>query len=150
MTLNKRKHHAFLLFSGLFIALTLSACVTRPFRGSRQGLLENENGRTPGKASAAMNDASDESHGEEVHLTGKWQWPLKNVEISSSYGNRGHKFHQGVDLRGYFAWSLLDNIEWAEGWTKRFGIFHVDVPTQVRTPKASAHFIREILAARNG
>ena len=57
---------------------------------------------------------------------------------------------QGVDLRGYFAWSLLDNIEWAEGWTKRFGIFHVDVPTQVRTPKASAHFIREILAARNG
>ncbi|MEI6648820.1 MAG: GH1 family beta-glucosidase [Actinomycetes bacterium] len=55
---------------------------------------------------------------------------------------------QGVDLRGYFAWSLLDNIEWAEGWTKRFGIFHLDVPTQVRTPKASAHFIREILAGR--
>ncbi len=99
MTLNKRKHHAFLLFSVLFITFALSACVTRPFRGSRQGLLENENGKTPGKASAAMNDAFDETHGEEVHLTGKWQWPLKNVEISSSYGNRGHKFHQGVDLR---------------------------------------------------
>jgi beta-glucosidase len=55
---------------------------------------------------------------------------------------------QGVDLRGYYAWSLMDNIEWAEGWTKRFGIFHVDLETQKRTPKASAHFIKSILAAR--
>jgi len=55
----------------------------------------------------------------------------------------------GVDLRGYFAWSMMDNIEWAEGWTKKFGLFHVDVGSQVRTPKASAHFIREILANRS-
>ena len=57
--------------------------------------------------------------------------------------------NQGVDLRGYFAWSLFDNIEWAEGWTKRFGIVHVDVESQVRTPKASANFIKEVLALRN-
>ena len=46
----------------------------------------------------------------------------------------------GVDLRGYFAWSLLDNFEWAYGYTKRFGLVHVDYATQARTPKTSARF----------
>lgn len=54
----------------------------------------------------------------------------------------------GVDLRGYFAWSLLDNLEWAEGWTKRFGLFHVDRETQKRTAKTSAYFFRELIARR--
>jgi beta-glucosidase len=44
---------------------------------------------------------------------------------------------QGADVRGYFAWSLLDNYEWAEGYESRFGIVHVDYETQVRTPKGS-------------
>lgn len=44
---------------------------------------------------------------------------------------------QGADVRGFFAWSLLDNYEWAQGYTSRFGIVHVDYETQVRTPKAS-------------
>jgi beta-glucosidase len=55
---------------------------------------------------------------------------------------------EGVDLRGFFAWSLMDNLEWAEGWTKRFGLFHVDHLTQVRTPKSSAHFYRDLIARR--
>ncbi len=55
---------------------------------------------------------------------------------------------EGVDLRGYFAWSLLDNLEWAEGWTKRFGLFHVDRETQKRTAKRSANFFRELNARR--
>lgn len=54
----------------------------------------------------------------------------------------------GVDLRGYFAWSLLDNLEWAEGWTKRFGLFHVDQVSQKRTAKTSAYFFRELIARR--
>ena len=42
---------------------------------------------------------------------------------------------QGADVRGFFAWSLLDNYEWAEGYNSRFGIVHVDYETQKRTPK---------------
>lgn len=53
----------------------------------------------------------------------------------------------GVDLRGYFAWSLLDNFEWAHGCSKRFGLVHVDYATQRRTPKASAAFYAKVIAA---
>jgi beta-glucosidase len=51
----------------------------------------------------------------------------------------------GVDLRGYFVWSLLDNFEWSHGFSKRFGIVHVDYRTQKRTPKASARFYAEVI-----
>jgi beta-glucosidase len=54
---------------------------------------------------------------------------------------------EGAPLRGYFLWSLLDNLEWAWGYSRRFGVIHVDFATQQRTPKASAHRYREIVAA---
>ncbi|HEV8692274.1 MAG TPA: GH1 family beta-glucosidase [Ideonella sp.] len=53
----------------------------------------------------------------------------------------------GVDLRGYFAWSLLDNLEWAHGFSKRFGLIHVDHATQRRTPKASAALYARVIAS---
>ncbi|WP_295388965.1 GH1 family beta-glucosidase [uncultured Thiodictyon sp.] len=53
---------------------------------------------------------------------------------------------QGVDLRGYFAWSLLDNFEWAEGYAKRFGLVHVDHITQCRTLKASARYYQALIS----
>lgn len=52
---------------------------------------------------------------------------------------------QGCDVRGYFYWSLLDNFEWNSGYTKRFGIIHVDYATQRRTAKDSAHWYREFI-----
>ncbi|HEY6809297.1 MAG TPA: GH1 family beta-glucosidase [Gemmatimonadales bacterium] len=55
---------------------------------------------------------------------------------------------RGVDLRGYFAWSLLDNFEWSLGYAKRFGIVHVDFATQKRTPKASARFYADVVRTR--
>jgi beta-glucosidase len=55
---------------------------------------------------------------------------------------------QGVDVRGYFVWSLLDNFEWSHGYSKRFGIVHVDFETQKRTPKDSARFYAEVIASK--
>ena len=52
---------------------------------------------------------------------------------------------RGADLRGYFAWSLLDNYEWSLGYSKRFGIVHVNYETQERTPKASALYYRDVI-----
>ncbi len=52
---------------------------------------------------------------------------------------------RGVDVRGYFAWSLLDNFEWSSGYSLRFGLVHVDYATQRRTPKASAAYYREVI-----
>ena len=54
----------------------------------------------------------------------------------------------GVDVRGYFAWSLLDNFEWAHGFAKRFGLLHVDYATLARTPKASALFYADVIRSR--
>ena len=54
---------------------------------------------------------------------------------------------RGADVRGYCAWSLLDNLEWALGYAKRFGLVHVDFQTLQRTPKASARFYAEVIAA---
>ena len=53
----------------------------------------------------------------------------------------------GVDIRRYYAWSLLDNFEWAEGYSKRFGLVHVDYATQRRTPKDSYAWYRDLIAA---
>ncbi|MEO8612029.1 MAG: GH1 family beta-glucosidase [Chloroflexota bacterium] len=53
---------------------------------------------------------------------------------------------QGVPLKGYFVWSLMDNFEWSFGYSKRFGIVHVDYATQKRTPKRSARFYQEMIA----
>ncbi len=54
---------------------------------------------------------------------------------------------EGFDLRGYFHWSIVDNFEWNEGWTLRFGLYELDCATQVRTPRRSAHLYREIVRA---
>jgi len=56
---------------------------------------------------------------------------------------------EGVPVKGYFLWSLLDNYEWADGYSKRFGIHYVDFATQKRTPKLSAGFYKQVIK-RNG
>ena len=66
---------------------------------------------------------------------------------------RGHlqaardAMRQGVDLRGYFVWSLLDNYEWSHGYSTRFGIVHVNYETQERTVKSSGKFYASIVKA---
>jgi beta-glucosidase len=56
----------------------------------------------------------------------------------------------GVDLRGYYVWSLLDNFEWARGYLPRFGIVYVDYRTQERIPKASARWYAGLIASQPG
>ncbi len=74
----------------------------------------------------------------------------ERVHFFQSYLKGCHEaIASGVDLRGYFAWSLFDNFEWASGYEKRFGIIHVDFKTQVRTPKASAHFYSETIKSNS-
>ena len=58
----------------------------------------------------------------------------------------GRAIASGVDLRGYYAWSFLDNFEWAEGYSKRFGLVFVDYRTQERIPKQSAHWYQRLIA----
>ena len=61
-----------------------------------------------------------------------------------------HAIAAGVDVRGYFAWSLLDNFEWSHGYSKRFGIVHVDFETQRRTLKQSARFYADVVRTQGG
>lgn len=71
--------------------------------------------------------------------------PLR-VEYFRSHLNAARQaISEGVPLKGYFAWSLLDNFEWSHGYSKRFGIVHVDYATQQRTIKSSGAFYREVI-----
>lgn len=71
--------------------------------------------------------------------------PLR-VDYLREHLRAAHRaIEQGVNLRGYFVWSLLDNFEWSHGSSKRFGIVHVDFSTQRRTLKESARFYAEVV-----
>ena len=56
----------------------------------------------------------------------------------------------GVDVRRYFAWSMLDNFEWEHGYAKRFGLVYVDYSTQRRVPKRSGLWYRDFIASARG
>jgi len=67
--------------------------------------------------------------------------------LSGHFAAAERAIADGVDLRGYFVWSLLDNFEWAYGYSKRFGLIHVDYETLERTPKDSAAFYAAVTRA---
>jgi beta-glucosidase len=70
--------------------------------------------------------------------------------LESYIGAVGQAIADGSPVKGYFVWSLLDNFEWAEGYSKRFGIVYVDYPTLERVPKDSFYWYRDLLASRRG
>jgi len=70
----------------------------------------------------------------------------ERISYLESHFRAAHRaIERGVDLRGYLVWSLLDNFEWAEGYSKRFGIVFVEYGTQRRIPKSSARWYSEII-----
>lgn len=82
---------------------------------------------------------AEEDEGQAIHDPLRIDYLDRHVEqLARSWG-------RGIDVRGYFAWSLLDNLEWASGWTKRFGLVRVDPVTGRRTPKDSAGWYRGLL-----
>ncbi len=78
----------------------------------------------------------------QVHDVGRVDW------LDAHLGAALRARDEGVDVRGFFVWSLLDNFEWAEGYAHRFGIVHVDFDTLERTPKDSARWFTDVAAAR--
>ena len=94
----------FLILFSFLILLTANACVTRPMRADRHGLLDHGSSSTTAygdPSQAGMANPAD------LRLSGEWGWPLHSVDVSSHYGNRGHKFHQGVDLRAHVGTPVL-------------------------------------------
>ncbi len=67
--------------------------------------------------------------------------------LTSHINSMNHAISHGVPVHGYFAWSLFDNFEWAEGYSKRFGLVYVDFKSQLRTPKLSYRTYQEIIEA---
>lgn len=68
--------------------------------------------------------------------------------LESHFAAAERAIAQGVPLKGYYVWSLMDNFEWAEGYNKRFGIVYVDYKTQARTPKDSALWYRDFIQSQ--
>ena len=73
--------------------------------------------------------------------------PQRQAYLESHFAAAERALTEGVPLRGYFVWSLMDNFEWAEGYDKRFGIIYIDYETHERTLKNSALYYRDKIAA---
>jgi beta-glucosidase len=86
---------------------------------------------------------------EDVKINGEVDDVKRTAYLVAHLRSLQNAINDGAPVRGYFAWSLLDNFEWAEGYAKRFGIVHVDYETFERTPKSSFKKYKEIIAANN-
>jgi beta-glucosidase len=87
------------------------------------------------------------SYPDELTADGRCADPDRVAYLDSHIGAVEAALAAGVDVRGYFVWSLLDNFEWAEGYTQRFGLVHVDFATLRRTPKSSYVWYRDRITA---
>jgi beta-glucosidase len=74
--------------------------------------------------------------------------PERTAYLESYIGAVSRAIAEGAPIKGYFVWSLLDNFEWARGYSKRFGIVYIDYPTLERVPKDSFYWYRDFIASR--
>jgi beta-glucosidase len=82
-----------------------------------------------------------------LEAEGKVHDPERIAYLDAHLRAVGAAIEAQVDVRGYYTWSIMDNFEWAEGYTKRFGLVHVDYETQTRTPKDSYRWYHDLIAA---
>ena len=87
------------------------------------------------------------SYDDPAPVDGRVEDPQRVEYLVTHLAAIAQAIENGADVRGYFAWSLLDNFEWAWGYDKRFGIVHVDYDTQVRTVKDSGRAYASVIAA---
>jgi len=107
------------------------------------GLLDRISGMAPGLPMYITENGS--AWPDEVSPDGQVHDPERVDYLVRHLAAMTESIEAGADVRGYFAWSLLDNYEWARGYEQRFGLVHVDYETQVRTPKDSARAYAEVL-----
>jgi beta-glucosidase len=86
---------------------------------------------------------------DDVLADGRVADPVRTAYLDAHLRAAHDAIAKGADLRGYLAWSFLDNFEWGHGYDKRFGLVYVDYTTQRRVPKDSALWFREVIR-RNG
>ena len=79
---------------------------------------------------------------------GRVRDPERQDYLESHIDSVAQAVAEGVPVQGYFVWSLLDNFEWAHGYSKRFGLVYVDYPTLERVPKDSFYWYRDFIASR--
>ncbi len=83
---------------------------------------------------------------DEVDASGAVQDDRRIAFLQDHVAQARAALDSGLPIHGFFVWSLLDNFEWAEGYSKRFGLVHVDFASQRRTPKASARWYGDAIA----
>ncbi len=83
-----------------------------------------------------------------VDLHGEVSDPQRIDYLSRYLAQLQRGIEEGIDVQGYFLWSLLDNFEWAEGFSKRFGLIHVNFQSQQRIPKQSAYWYRDLIRSQ--
>ena len=115
------------------------------FRLSRPHILTDQNANEPDVCVDAAGDlwvAFTERHldGDLIRDPHRADYIRRHVEATL------RARAEGADIRGYMVWSLFDNFEWIQGYTRRFGMVHVDFETQVRTPKESYFVYRDLIA----
>lgn len=85
------------------------------------------------------------ANGDWVHVDGQVHDPQRIDFLTRYLKAYGRAIDDGIEAKGYFLWSIMDNFEWAFGYDKRFGIIYVDYETQQRTLKDSAHWYKQVI-----
>jgi beta-glucosidase len=84
---------------------------------------------------------------DQLSADGRVADPVRVAYLRDHFAAAHRAIAAGADLRGYFVWSFLDNLEWALGYRPRFGVVYVDYPTQRRIPKDSARLVRRVFTS---